>query len=176
MRAGCTVALFSKPKRKSSMKIKLVLALLSIGMISGSAPAFGQKLYPVQGPLVSQPTPPVFSGQIRKPIIGGALPTLLKSWTLANGEVLNGKCATVRASSLNTKTPGSPDSYPPQPNLAFAWDAIYGQGYFTAHILGRKIWQGIFTGDHGTILQVEILDELHGAAVDNKGNIYKEVW
>jgi hypothetical protein len=109
-------------------------------------------------------------------MFGGALPTLLKSWTVANGEVLKGKCTAVKPSSLNAKTPGTPDSYPPQPDLAFAWDAIYGQGYFSAHILGQKIWQGIFTGHLGTVLQVEFLDEQHGAAVDNKGNIYKAVW
>jgi hypothetical protein len=86
---------------------------------------------------------------------------------------------------VNTKTPGALDSYPPQPNLAFAWDAVYGRGYFAAHVLGGKIWQGIFTGNQGTVLQVEILDGQHGAAVldgqhgaavDNKGNIYKVVW
>jgi hypothetical protein len=158
------------------MKIKLFLALLTAGMTLASTPTFGQKLYPVQGPLASQTPPPVFSGQIRRPMFGGALPTLLKSWTVANGEVLNGKCATVKASSLNTKTPGTPDSYPPQPNVAFAWDAVYGQGYFADHVLGKKIWQGIFAGDQGTVLQVEILDGLHGVAVDNKGNVYKEVW
>jgi hypothetical protein len=109
-------------------------------------------------------------------MFGGALPTLLKSWTMSNGEVLKGKCVTVKPSSLNTKTPGTPDSYPPQPDLAFAWDTIYGQGYFAAHILGKKIWQGIFTGDQATVLQVEFLDGQHGAAVDNKGNVYKAVW
>ncbi|MGB8583845.1 MAG: hypothetical protein WCD47_23725 [Candidatus Sulfotelmatobacter sp.] len=77
---------------------------------------------------------------------------------------------------MNTKTPGTSESYPPQPNLAFAWDVVYGQGYFAAHILGGKIWQGTFTGNQGTVLQVEILDGQHGAAVDNKGNIYKVVW
>jgi hypothetical protein len=105
------------------MKIKLVLALLTAGMTLANTAAFGRKLYPVRGPLASQTTSPIFSGQIRRPMFGGALPTLLKSWTVANGEVLKGKCATVKASSLNTKTPGAPDSYPPQPNLAFAWDA-----------------------------------------------------
>lgn len=109
-------------------------------------------------------------------MFGGPLPTLLKSWTVANGEVLKGKCAAVKPSSLNMKTPGAPASYPPQADLAFAWDAIYGQGYFAAHILGQKIWQGIFTGNQGTVLQVELLDGQHGAAVDNKGNIYKMVW
>jgi hypothetical protein len=109
-------------------------------------------------------------------MFGGALPSLLKSWTVANGEVLRGKCVPVKPSSLNAKTPGTPNSYPPQSDLAFAWDAIYGQGYFAAHILGQKIWQGIFTGDQGTVLQVEILDGRHGAAADNKGNLYKVLW
>src|ERR1700691_646100 len=152
-----------------------VLALLGICMISGSVAAFGQKLYPVQGPLASQTTPPVFSGQMKRPIFSvGGWPKLLRSGPRATGEVLPGKCAEVKASSGNTKAPGRPESYPPQPNLAFAWDAIYGQGYFSAHILGGKIWQGIFTGNQGTVLQVELLlDGQHGAAVDNKGNIYK---
>jgi hypothetical protein len=106
----------------------------------------------------------------------GSVTKLLKSWTVANGEVLQGKCVEVKASSMNTKTPGTPDSFPPQPNLAFAWDAVYGQGYFASHVLGRKIWQGVFTGSQGTVLQVELLDAQHGAAVDNKGNVYKAVW
>ena len=160
------------------MKAKLVLSLVAscVCIIWGSDYALGQKLYPVQGPQALQATPPVFSGQIRRPMFGGALPTLLKSWTVANGEVLPGKCVAVKATSVNTKTLGTPDSYPPQPNLAFAWDAVYGQGYFAAHVLGGKIWQGMFTGNQGTVLQVEILDGQHGAAVDNKGNIYKVVW
>jgi hypothetical protein len=88
-----------------------------------------------------------------------------------------GKCTKVKVSSLNTKVLGTPDSYPPQPNLAFAWDAIYGDGYFAAKILGGTIWQGIFRGNQGTVLQVELLlDGQHGAAVDNKGNTYKVVW
>jgi hypothetical protein len=159
------------------MKIKLVLAFLTVGMTLASTAAFGQKLYPVQGPLTSQTPPPVFSAQVKRPLFAaGSATKVLKSWTLANGEVVSGKFAKVNATSINTKTPGEQGSYPPQPNLAFAWDAVYGQGYFAAHILGKKIWQGVFTGDKGTVLQVELLDDMHGAAVDNKGNVYKEVW
>ena len=159
------------------MKIKLVLAFLTVGTSLASTAAFGQKLYPVEGPLTSQTPPPVFSAQVKGIGFGaGSKAKLLKSWTVSDGEVLNGKFAKANATSMNTKTPGAPDSYPPQPNLAFAWDAVYGQGYFAAHILGKKIWQGVFTGDKGTVLQVELLDDLHGAAVDNKGNVYKEVW
>jgi|ERR1700723_2398603 len=157
------------------MKIKLVLAILTVDIMLASTAAFGQKLYPVQGPLASQTPPPVFTAKVKRPVFGGVSKTKL-SWTFADGELLNGKFANVKATSMNMKTPGGPDSYPPQPNLAFAWDAVYGQGYFAAHILGKKILQGVFTGDKGTVLQVELLDDLHGAAVDNKGNVYKEVW
>jgi len=69
---------------------------------------------------------------------------LLKSWTVANGEVLLGKPKTVKATSVNTAMARA--SYPPQSNLAFAWDAVYGQGFFVAHIL------------------------------DNQGNTFKMVW
>jgi hypothetical protein len=88
-------------------KPRLVRALFGVCLIAASVAASGQKLYPVQGPLASEATPPVFSGQIRRPVFGGALPTLLKSWTLGNGELLQGKCTSVKASSLNQKTPGA---------------------------------------------------------------------
>jgi hypothetical protein len=67
------------------MRTKLVLPLvvLCICVIPSSDYAFGQKLYPVQGPIASQAAPPVFSGQIRRPMFGGSLPTLPKSWTVA---------------------------------------------------------------------------------------------
>ena len=50
--------------------------------------------------------------------------------------------------------------------------------------MGKKIWQGVFTGDQGTVLQVEMYEEVlnkevdkrFSVAVDNKGNIYKVVW
>jgi hypothetical protein len=168
------------------MKTPVIFAILTSCLVSGAIPAFGQKLYPLQGPLASQTPPPVFAGQVKRPMFGlGAEVKLLKSWTVANGEVLEGKCTEVTAASANTKTPGAPESYPPQPNLAFAWDAIFGSGYFAAHILGRKVWQGIFKGGQGTILQVEMREQLgpernndryRGAAVDNKGNVYKVVW
>jgi hypothetical protein len=38
------------------------------------------------------------------------------------------------------------------------------------------MWQGIFTGNQGTVRQVETLDAQHVAAVDNKGDVYKEAW
>lgn len=160
------------------MKTRLVLSLavLCICIVAAGRNAFAQKLYPVQGPLAAQTPQPVFKGQVRRPIFSaGPVFLLLKSWTVANGEVLQGKPKTVMASSV---TPAPPDREIalPQPNLAFAWDAVYGEGFFVAHILGNKFGQGVFTGNQGTVLQVESLDGRNGVAVDNKGNTYKMVW
>jgi len=157
-------------------KTKLVLSLTAL-LFPTVPDSFGQKLYPVQGPLTSQTPLPVFSGHLRHSIVSfGPLFLLLKSWTVANGEVLQGKITSVKASSVNTPPLGGGARNPPQPNLAFAWDAVYGEGFFVAHILGNKFGQGVFTGSQGTILQVESLDGQTGVAVDNKGNIYKMVW
>lgn len=85
---------------------------------------------------------------------------------------------------VNSKSPGAPASYPPQPNLAFAWDLVYGPGYFLANILGSQtVGQATATGDKGTVLQLEFHkerlgvppDDMFGVAVDSKGNIYKVV-
>ncbi len=159
------------------MKLNHAVAVLvsCVCIFAASGSAFGQKLYPVQGPIAAQTLQPVFKGQIRHPMFGvGPVFMLLKSWTVANGEVLQGKPKKVKASSVNNPAPSA--SAPPQPNLAFAWDAVYGPGYFVAHILGKDMGQGVFTGKHGTVLQVESLDGQKGVAMDNQGNIYKMVW
>jgi hypothetical protein len=158
----------------SDMSLKRIPVLLMFSLWIGSG-AVGQKLYPVEGPLASQTPQPVFTAKIRRPIFAkGPQFLLLKSWTLANGEVLTGKPKTMKATSV--KTPAPDASAPPQPNLAFAWDAVYGQGFFVARILGKDFGQGIFTGEQGTVLQVESFDGRNGVAADNKGNIYKMVW
>jgi hypothetical protein len=173
--------LLNRRKRGTPMKIKfaLVIALIVLATAITTTSAFGQKLYPVQGPLASQTPPQVFSVKVQKRLFGAGTPTkYVKTWIVAGGEEVNGKFEGVTANSMNAKTPGAADSYPPQPNLAFAWDAVYGQGFFAAHILGKKMWQGTFTGDKGTVLQIELMNDndLRGVAVDNQGNVYKEVW
>src|ERR1700675_3491964 len=148
------------------MKSKLALPLvaLCVCIVSGSDFAFGQKLYPVQGPLTAQTPQPVFSGQIRRPVFSaGPVFLLLKSWTVANGEVLQGRPKTVQATSLNSAPEGGTISLP-QNNLAFAWDAVYGEGFFVAHILGKKFGQGVFTGSQGKVLQEETVDGRNGGA------------
>ena len=159
------------------MKIRRLIFLAVACGCAFASPAFAQKLYPVKGPLAQQTPQPVFSGHIRRPVFSaGPVFLLLKSWTVANGELLEGKPKKMKATSANTEAPATGTIDLPEPNLAWAWDAVYGDGYFVAHILGKEFGQGVFRGSQGTVLQVESFDGRNGVAVDNKGNIYKMVW
>ena len=79
------------------------------------------------------------------------------------------------------KLPKTPPPIFPNPTSPFAWDAVYGQGYFLAQIVGSRIRQVIAKGDQGTTIQVECLFAdphagYNGVAVDSNGNLYKVVW
>jgi hypothetical protein len=162
------------------MKTKLVLALSAFFVISASVAAVGQRLFPVQGPAAAQVPPPLFTAKLTN-YLGKAGKISLQQ---VNGESFQGTWSIVTATFVNTKTSGSPAGYPPQPNLASAWDVIYGSGYYLSAILGSEnVGEAIATGDHGTVLQIEFHreqlgvpeDNHFGVAVDNKGNIYKVV-
>jgi hypothetical protein len=139
--------------------------LLCAGIMSGCY-ANG-RLYPVQGPLASLTAPPIMTARLsEKP------PSI--SLALANEEQFKGPLKVLYPSSSNLSPAGSPPALP-QPNLAFAWDTVYGQGFFVAKVLGQQLGQAVLTGSQGTVVQVEIA-VARGVAVDNKGNIYKIVF
>ena len=159
------------------MKISRALSLAALSVYFLSAHAFGQKLYPVQGPLATEASQQIFAGKIRRPMFSAGPPfLLLKSWTLANGEVLTGKPKTAVATTAAAPPPEGAKIDLPQPNLAFAWDIVFGEGFYVSKVLGKKFGQGVFTSAQGTVLQVESLTGQTGVAVDSKGNIYKMVW
>ncbi|MDR3772642.1 MAG: hypothetical protein P4L26_04790 [Terracidiphilus sp.] len=154
-------------------KVAFALVLLCACLIAGCSysSTSGGQLYPVQGPLAALAPAPVYDATITVSSKSGTSISLV----LANGETFGGAWGGIVESSVNAKTPGAPAAYPPQPNLSFAWDAIYGQGDFVAHILGRAVGHAVLTGSQGTALQVEIQGH-RGVAVDNRGNLYKVVW
>lgn len=169
----------SEQKPLMHTRIALVVGLLTSCFLV-SHPLRAQRLYPVLGPATAQTPPQAFTAKLNNYVRNSGKITL----TQAGGETFQGTWTAVTIAYVNPKTPGTPASYPPQPNLGFAWDLVYGQGYFLAHILGSQtIGQAVATGDHGTVIQLEFQteklgapsDNIFGVAVDNKGNVYKVV-
>ena len=90
---------------------------------------------------------------------------------------------------MKTRVQSAAAGTPGQFSLASAWDTVYGQGFYTAHVLGTPLFaQTVLTGNQGSVLQVEMYRQEHGSdtdpnsvapldirgvAKDSKGNIYK---
>jgi hypothetical protein len=80
------------------MKMILAFAVLAASVTFAGTAAFGQKLYPVQGPLASQTPPPVFSAQVKRALFGaGSVTKYVKTFMVADGELVNGKFVQVTA-------------------------------------------------------------------------------
>jgi len=149
-----------------------MIGLFALCFFIPSTAAHAQRLYPVQGPATAQTPPPNFTAKLTNYLKNSGVITL----TQDGGETFQGPWTTVTVTFINSKTPGTASSYPPQPNLAFAWDLVYGPGYYAANVAGKKVLQGTFTGDKGTTLQVQSLDNFVAVGEDNRGNLYKIVW
>jgi hypothetical protein len=163
--------------RKVTRRIAVAFAITVMAFVV--RPCFGQQMDPVRGPLELQTPGPFFEGSKGGGTYSYSIKSdfgRVKSWTFTDGETLKGKCNWVTASSANAQSSESPDGNSPQTSLAAAWDLVNGPGYYAAHVAGNKILRGIFTGDKGTILQVESLDNYLAVGADNRGNLYKIVW
>ena len=163
--------------RKNMRWIQAVLAVVVMALPAGRC--FGQQMDPVRGPPELQAPGPFFEGSKGGGTYSYSIKSdfgRVKSWTITDGETLKGKCNWVTASSSDAQTSESPDGNSPRSNLASAWDLVNGPGYYAAHVAGNKILRGTFTGDKGTILQVESLDNYVAVGADNHGNLYKIVW
>jgi hypothetical protein len=107
------------------------------------------------------------------------------SMVLANGEAFSGawKMAYNKSGSQVVGAATAENN-----GMAAAWDAVYGQGFYVAHILGAsRVARIALTGAQGTVLQIEWWDQSQagagttivgdkGVGQDSKGNIYKLVW
>ena len=159
--------------------VTLNLALAIAAFAFAVTPSHAQQLDPVKGPMSLQAPGPFYEGSKGGGTYGYSIKSdfvRVQSFTYANGEILKGKSEWVTASSADAQTSAAPDSNSPQQNLAAAWDLVYGPGYYAAHVAGNKILHGTFTGDKGTTLEVESLDNFVAVGVDNRGNLYKIVW
>ena len=165
--------------------MKTLFALLLFSCAAAvSVAAVPGNFYLVQGPLASQSQPPLYSASYK----GDLLNPEGISATLAGGESFRGKWISVTPGKRRFSAP----PVPPEPELRAAWDAVYGPGFYVAHILGANFFERtIMNGSKGTVLQVEIYRRVHdsdgdprvaapidiqGVAQDDKGNIYKVVF
>jgi hypothetical protein len=152
-------------------------ALAIVGMLFAAAPAFAQQMDAVRGPLATQAPGPFYEATLRGPVYSIKSEFVrVKSWTYTDGETLKGKCEWSTASSAGAQASSATDNNSTQTNLAAVWDLVGGPGYYATHVAGSKILRGTFTGDKGTILTVESLDNFVAVGADNRGNIYKIVW
>jgi len=136
----------------------LVLLALSISACEST-----WHLYPVQGPLATQSPSLILTATLTRQT---EPPTL--QLTLPSGESCRGSVAQVLPTD------------PAARSMSTVWDAVYGSGFFVAHVLGSTLLNGgQLTGTQGTTLNVQFLQVpggIRGVASDNQGNVFKLLW
>ena len=156
------------------MKCSAIFVLLCVSLLSGCATA---RLYPVQGPLSQQNPAPVYVAKLDGALYSGSFKVIL-----GNGEVGQGRWGMVPRPNKSSDSGYS--ASPSSGDMATEWDTVYGQGFYTAHVLGAKLHaKAEVTGNQGTVLHVEMYKpdkvedrspgSIKGVAKDDKGNIYK---
>jgi len=143
-------------------------ALLA-GCISLSVPG---GFSPVRGPLSQQSPLPTYTAKMSG-LLSGTI-----SVSLANGEVCQGPWAFVSKANPNNAKSSAAGAAPP--DMADDWDLVYGTGFYTAHVVGNKLYaRATLTGTTGSIIYVELSNETNtrgntkGVAQDNHGNVFK---
>ncbi|HZB89649.1 MAG TPA: hypothetical protein VE291_13400 [Terracidiphilus sp.] len=174
------------------MKATIALALFGICLISG---CHGYAhLYPVQGPLAQLTPPPVYTAKITlepnwsKPVTVGAHANDRMgklAVVLADGEQFNGPWKQVYEKAGSASAAAESQN---AGDMSVAWNTVYGNGYYTAHVLGSPLFVHTeLTGSSGTVLVVEWFEKqvgendsarlvALGVAKDSKGNTYKLVF
>jgi hypothetical protein len=140
----------------------LAALVLSVALLSGCGILPPAHLYPVQGPLAAQTPPPIYPAKISSGFFSGAMKA-----TLPGGQVTG---------SWHAQSPTDPAAG----NLAPQWDAVYGQGFFVANVLGNtRVMRASLDGAQGLHLDTQFIFSAgppvtaKGVAVDSQGNIYK---
>lgn len=145
-------------------------ATLLAGCISLSVPG---GFSPVQGPLSQQSQIPTYTAKMSG-LLSGTISVIL-----ANGEVCQGPWAFM-SKTIPDNTSNSNAASPVPRDLAADWDLVYGPGFYTAHVVGNRLYaRATLTGNAGTIMYVELSNESNtrgntkGVAQDEHGNVFK---
>jgi hypothetical protein len=155
------------------MKIPIIPVIAMAAILSGCILSVPGGFSPVQGPLSKQSPIPTYAATMSG-LFAGSI-----SVTLDNGEVCKGPWAFVSDTPSATSATAGAAAVAPI-DMAADWDSVYGAGYFTAHVLGNKLYaRATLTGTKGTVLHTEFSNEdntpgnTKGVAADNKGNVFK---
>ncbi len=169
------------------MKTSLLAALLAVSALTGCT-SYGH-LYPVQGPLAAMTPPPIYVAKlslvanIKKPVTVGAHSNDRsgKIHVVVGSEQFDGRWQLIYG---QTATANAQDATA----LPAAWDTIYGQGFYVAHVLGTPLFvHTTLNGTQGTVLEVAWCEQQEydgdhnptlvskGVARDSHGNVYKLV-
>jgi hypothetical protein len=142
------------------MTIRGALTAILALMISGCALGIIH-LYPVEPAAPGQPPKPILSGTITYVT---AFATV--SFKTPDGEKFSAPCTFGSAAGVND-------------DLKAAWDSVYGQGDYLAHVVGSLgHCTAKLAGTKGTVFRLEGYNEtaqasLRGIAEDSNNNIYK---
>ena len=146
------------------MKTTVLLAPLFL-MLGGCAVMVPGHLYPVQGPLSKEPTPPIYTATLN----GSFLPSGTITVHIASGVTCPGDWKVV--------SPADPTAR----QMSVEWDEVYGSGYFVANVLGKSTFaRSVLTCTNAEKLNLEFLvvepgnpSSIVGVVNDGTGNIFK---
>jgi hypothetical protein len=142
-----------------------IISLGVVAMLSGCAVMIPGHLYPVQGPLSKQTVPPIYTASLN----GSVLPHGTITVKMAPGVACPGDWKAISQKDSSGR------------QMAAEWDAVYGNGYFVANVLGQRTYaRATLTCSNGTKLNLEFLvvkpgdpSSVVGVVTDEAGNLFK---
>ncbi len=146
------------------MKTTILLTTVFLGL-GGCVVMMPGHLYPVQGPLSKQTTPPIYTATLN----GGVTPSGTITVHMAAGITCPGDWKAVSRDDPTAR------------QMSVEWDEVYGSGYFVANVLGKRTFAraALACGD-GEKLNLEFLvvkpgnpSSTIGVVSDGTGNIFK---
>ena len=146
------------------MKTTILLAIV-LAILGGCAVMVPGHLYPVQGPLSKESTPPIYAVTLN----GSFLPT---------GSITVHMAPTITCPG-DWKAIAQDD--PTARQMSVEWDEVYGSGYFVANVLGKRTFaRSVLTCTNAEKLNLEFLvvepgkpSSTVGVVSDGTGNIFK---
>jgi hypothetical protein len=146
--------------------VKTIIVLATaFTLLTGCALMVPGHLYPVQGPLSQESTPPIYTATLN----GSVLPSGSITVHLASRIKCPGDWHAVSAGDTTAR------------QMSVEWDIVYGNGYFVAHVLGKRTFaRAVLTCTNIEKLNLEFLvvkpgdpSSTIGVVSDGAGNIFK---